>query len=165
MDLLDERQDAFERNKKALYAVITNNISKVMKSKIVAAKGCLEADKKKDPTWLLEVIDNVMLKFEKVKNKTVAVGDQMEQILRMRQRENQTNNEFQKAFTREIKVWKKHSGAEFLWGTKEDDMLNEKIEEIKAEYKSDNGGKDIPEKQLTKATELTRGIIAQQVIR
>ena len=108
------RLRALNDNKKALFSLIMVNVTKIMKSKLQGTKGFAAAETTKDVEWLLAAIDDIMLCFEKNKSAILALDDQMEKIMRMRQKETETNEDFIKSMTREMKVFKKH-GGKALW--------------------------------------------------
>ena len=66
-------------------------------------------------TWLLNALDEIMVRFEEVKPKILSLDDQMERIMKMKQGGETTNKDFLKTVTKEIKVYEKH-GGNFLWG-------------------------------------------------
>jgi hypothetical protein len=103
-----------EDNMGALFALLLENLSKLMKSKVRAKKGYTKADKDKDTLWLLKVVEDITLNFEETKPKLLAVDDQMERIMKLKQGE-ATIEDYVKMVTKELKVFEKH-GGDFLWG-------------------------------------------------
>ncbi len=93
-----------EENKNVLYALITDSIAKVMKEKLRAKKGYSNASESNDLIWLLEAMQDIMIRFEEIKPKILCMDDQMERIVRMKQGENTTNEDFLKQALKEIKV-------------------------------------------------------------
>ena len=79
-----------------------------------------------------------MIRFEEIKPKILCMDDQMEIIVRMKQGENTTNEDFLKQALKEIKVYEKHGGS-FLWGSSQEKLLAEELEKAKVEYASEQG--------------------------
>src|SRR5210317_1268682 len=119
-------------NKKALYSLVFANLSKLTRSKIQSAEGYKDASVEKDPGWLLEALDDIMIGFEKIKAPIVAMHDQLKRIMDMRQKENESNEDFVKNVMREIKVYNRH-GGKFLWGTTQDKEVSDAVEELEDE--------------------------------
>ena len=65
-----------EENKSALYALITDSITKVMKEKLCAKKGYSKAVEDTDLIWLLESMEDIMIRFEEIKPKILCMDDQ-----------------------------------------------------------------------------------------
>ena len=103
------RMENMEMNKTALYALIMNNISKIMKSKLKSKKGYEVADASNDPLWLFETLEDIMLNFEEVKPKVLAIDDQMERIMNLKQKDS-SNEDFVKTVAKELKVYEKYDG-------------------------------------------------------
>lgn len=131
------RLRALNDNKKALFSLIMVNVTKIMKSKLQGTKGFAAAETTKDVEWLLAAIDDIMLCFEKNKSAILALDDQMEKIMRMRQKETETNEDFIKSMTREMKVFKKH-GGKALWGADIEEELEDQLEEVRRAYVKEN---------------------------
>lgn len=112
VDAFVARDAALKNNVKALYALFTNNISKITKSKIQSKMGYVKANKVNDAIWLLEAIEDIMINFEETKPKTQSLDDQMERIMSLRQGE-ESNAEFIKLITKELKVYEKHGGISY----------------------------------------------------
>src|SRR5210317_2122108 len=119
-------------NKKALYSLVFANVSKLTRSKIQSAEGYKVASEEKNPGWLLEALDDIMIGFEKIKAPIVAMHDQLKRIMDMRQKENESNEDFVKNVMREIKVYNRH-GGNFLWGTTQDKEVDDTVEELEDE--------------------------------
>ena len=87
---LDESKDHRTRvkvlieNKRSLFALITNNVSQIMKSKIQSSVEYEGAKRTKDVIWLIKEIEDVMLGFEKIKAPRVSLDEQMEKIMFLR---------------------------------------------------------------------------------
>ena len=133
VDAFVAKETALKSNVKALYALITDNISKITKSKIQSKAGYTKANKANDAIWLLETIEDIMINFEETKPKTQSLDDQMERIMSLRQGE-ESNAEFIKLLTKEMKVYEKH-GGDFLWGKPMNDELDEKLSDAKKNTK------------------------------
>ena len=142
VDAYVARETTLTNNVKALYALFTNNVSKITKSKIQSRIGYVKANKANDAIWLLETIEDIMINFEETRPKTQSLDDQMERIMTLRQGE-ESNAEFIKLITKELKVYEKH-GGDYLWGKPMTDELDEKLSEVKENFKKANGGTDMP---------------------
>ena len=57
-----------------------------------------------------------MVNFEKVKPNELAIDDQMERIINLKQSESTKNDDFINLVQKEVKVLEKH-GGKFLWGS------------------------------------------------
>ena len=100
-------------NEKALYGLILGNLSKMTKSKVNSTQGHTKAERGSDLKWLLDTLDDIMIGFEKIKSPFLAREDQLEKIMRIKQKEGESNKDFINSFQREVKVYKKHSGNGF----------------------------------------------------
>jgi hypothetical protein len=125
---------ALEENKMALYALITEALSKIMKGTLRGKKGYENASENANVIWLLESLDEIMVKFEEVKPKLLSIDDQMERIMRLKQGETTTNEDFVKQVMKEVKVFEKHGGL-FLWGPAQDEDLVKRVEIQRAKIK------------------------------
>src|SRR6056300_1048521 len=139
-------------NKKALYSLVFANVSKLTRSKIQSAEGYKVASEEKNPGWLLEALDDIMIGFEKIKAPIVAMHDQLKRIMDMRQKENESNEDFVKNVMREIKVYNRH-GGKFLWGTSQDKEVDDAVEELEDEGIYDDEEIAEKKKELIKAVE------------
>jgi len=104
-----------------------------MKEKLRAKKGYSKAVEDTDLIWLLESMEDIMIMFEEIKPNIICMDDQMERIVRMKQGENTTDEDFLKQALKEIKVYEKHGGT-FLWGSSQEKLLAEELEKAKVEY-------------------------------
>lgn len=94
LDAYIARDMALKGNVKALYALIISNLTKMTKSKVQSKVGYTKANKANDATWLLEVIEDIMINFEETKPKAQSLDeDQMEKLMTLRQGE-ESNAEF-----------------------------------------------------------------------
>ena len=161
------RKRTLKGNLKALYALLTENISKMTKSKIQSKEGYTDASASKDTVWLLEVIEDVMINFEETKPKIASLDDQMEKIMVMRQG-NEANDEFIKLWNKELKVYEKH-GGDFLWGKPLNEELDDKVEEMKNEYKTETGddmdAAEVKEKKKIIKKEMKEYIVAMTLLK
>ena len=48
-------------NEKALYSLISRNLSKMTKSKVISTQGHAKAEKGSDLKWLLDTLDDIMI--------------------------------------------------------------------------------------------------------
>ena len=101
-------------NLEALYSMIFEKLTKIMKAKVQSKMGFLNAGKEKGAIWLLQTIEDIVLNFEETKPIDIALDDQMEVITNLRQ-EKMMNEDFVKIVSKEMKVYKKYRGK-YLWG-------------------------------------------------
>ena len=132
VDQYGARTQLLEDNKSALYALILDAVSKIVKSKLSNKAGYTKANENNDALWLLETLEDIMVNFEEVKPKILAIDDQMERIMRLKQGESTTNEDFLKTTMKELKIYEKHNGCNFLWGKLQDETLEEKIKHAKS---------------------------------
>ena len=125
VDAFIAREAALTNNVKALYALLANNITKMTKSKIQSKVGYIKASKDNDAVWMLEAIEYIMINFEETKPKTQSLDDQMERIMSLRQKD-ESNADFIKVLSKEMKVYEKH-GGDFLWGKPMNDELEKNL--------------------------------------
>ena len=81
-----------------------------------------------------------MINFEGVKPKTLAIDEQMERIMKLKQGQS-TNNNFLKQVRKELKVYEKHS-SDFLWGDTQYTELAEQVKNAKVMYIVENTSVD-----------------------
>ncbi len=162
VDAFVARDTALKNNVKALYALVSNNISKITKSKIQSKVGYVKANKGNDAIWLLEAIEDIMINFEETKPKTQSLDDQMERIMSLRQGQ-ESNAEFIKLIVKELKVYEKH-GGDFLWGKPMTDELDGKLSEVKEKYKKDNSGNDMPEEDVEEQRSILKKELKEYIL-
>ena len=85
VDIYCNRRAALEENKGALYAVLMDEVLKIIKLKLESNTGYTKADEMNDSVWLLESLEDIMIDFEDENPKTLAIDDQMERILTIKQ--------------------------------------------------------------------------------
>ena len=115
------RHAELEGNKGALYAVLMDGVSKIIKLKLKIKTGYSKADEAKYSVWLLKTLEDIVINFEEVKPKLLAINDQMERIMKLKQGES-TNEDFLKQVQKDLKVDEKN-GGDFLWGYAQDLFL------------------------------------------
>ena len=103
-----------EDNVGALYSLINDGLSKIMKAKVRGKQGFNKAQEEKDALWMLKTIEDITLNFEETKPKFLAIDDQMERIMKVKQGD-ATNEDYIKMVSKELKVYENH-GGDFLWG-------------------------------------------------
>ena len=113
VEIYGDRRAALEVNKGGLYAVLMDGVLNIIKSKLKSKTGYSKADEVNDSVWLLETLEDIMINFEEVKPKPLAIDDQMERIMKIKQGEF-TNEDFLKQVQKYLKVYEKH-GGDFLW--------------------------------------------------
>ena len=111
---------ALEENKVALFSLMTNVISKIMKRRLRGNEVYRAAEDKGDVLWLFNALDEIVVRFEEVvKPKTLSIDDQMERIMKMKQVGSTTNEDFIK------KYFEKSEG---LWETRRRLLVGKGIE-------------------------------------
>ena len=83
-----------------------------MRAKVKSKQGYTNAEKRKDIVWLLKAIEDIILSFEETKSKLLAINDEMEIIMKLKQG-NTINEDFIKTVSTELKKYEKH-GSYFL---------------------------------------------------
>lgn len=81
-----EYEKILKENKRSLFALLLNNVSQMMKSKLQSVIEYKSAKKTKDVIWLLKEIEDVMISFEKIKAPGVSLDEQMGKIMLLRQK-------------------------------------------------------------------------------
>jgi hypothetical protein len=132
VDRYGTRCAALQENKGALYAVVMDGVSKIIKSKLRSKTGYSKADETNNVMWLLGNLEDIMVNFEEVKPKILAIDDQMERIMKLKQGES-TNEDFLKQVMKELKVYEKH-GGDFLWGSAQEKALDERVADAKIKF-------------------------------
>ena len=168
VDRYAARTMALEENKAALYALMTDAISKIMKSRLRGKVGYQSAEEKSNLKWLLNAMDEIMVRFEEVKPKILSLDDQMERIMKLKQGGETSNEDFLKTVTKEVKVYEKH-GGNFLWGPTQEEQLAERVAIKKEKYKRLNKKEmDADEEKETEVVEtrkLKERILAMTVLK
>ena len=118
VDRYGDRRTDLEENKGALYEVLMDGVSKITKLKLKSKTGYTKEDEVNDSVWIPETLEDIMINFEDVKPKTLAIDDQMERIMKLKQGDS-TNENFLKQVQTDLKVYEKH-GSDFLWGDAQD---------------------------------------------
>jgi hypothetical protein len=167
VDRYGTRCAALEENKEALYAVVIEGVSKIIKSKLKSKAGYSAAEEANDSLWLLGSLEDIMINFEEVKPKILAIDDQMERIMRLKQGES-TNEDFLKQVIKELKVYEKH-GGDFLWGNAQDSELVNRVTSAKARYGVANTNADgtpaaMPEAQVKEHTAIAKKALKEEIV-
>jgi len=105
-----DRLIKLEENKSALFALITNGVSKITKSRLKEKLGYESAERASKVVWLLESLENIMVNFEDCKPRTRGMDDRLERIIKSKQGENTLNGDFLREMAKEIKVYVKYGG-------------------------------------------------------
>ena len=157
----------FKRNKGALFAFIMNNVSKITKGKLKSNVCFSKKETEGDLIWLLEALDDIVVKFEKVKPRVLSLDDQLERVMTMRQSERMNNDDFINLMKKEVDIYEKHGGR-FLWADKEDKEVETRLKEFE-KLKADNKQKvAASEKESEKEriqTEIKEKILAMAIIK
>lgn len=148
-------------NKEALYALIIENLSSLTKSKIRSKKGFKKAEEDTDPIWLLTQLEDIMVRFEEVKPKTIAIDEQMHRIMTLKQAD-ATNEDFVKLVIKELKVYEKH-GGDFLWGEDQKKRLAKDLEEAMRAYKEENKV-EMPSDQQAEQTRVIKKQLKEEIM-
>ena len=110
-----------ENNKSALFTLVNDSITKILKAKLKSKAGYVKAEESSNVEWLFEALEDVMVNFEDVKPKVLAMDDQLERIMKLRQGST-SNEDFIKLIQKELKLFEKHGGS-FLWGKTQEEQL------------------------------------------
>ena len=161
VDRYGSRTNALTDNLSALYALIMDWVSKMIKSKVKSKKGYASAAKDNDVVWLLGILEDIMINFEEDKPKILAIDDQMERIMRLKQGDT-TNDDFVKMCQKELKIYEKH-GGDFLWGTVQKEALVDLVDEQKEQFREENST-DMTEIEENEARKLTKGFLKDEII-
>ena len=133
-----KRVGTLEENKSATFALIVNKISEITKYKLKSNAECLEKELESDVIWLIESLDGIMVNFEDAKPNEIATEEQMERIVKLKQGENVSNENFIKLEQKEVKVYEKH-GGKFMWGDRQQDEFGTALKEELEVYKIKKG--------------------------
>ena len=127
-DVYADRLINLENNKTALFALLYQNVTKIMRAKLKSKKGYHDAEASSNVEWMINTFDDIMSNFEEITPNILSLDDQMERIMKIRQG-NLSNKDFIKVIQKEIKIYEKHGGS-FLWGKKQDERLAAQITDI-----------------------------------
>ena len=106
--------ELLNENKGSLFSLMMNNISKIVKEKLRSKAEFKAKEERGDKIWLMNSLDDIIVKFEQVKPNTLSLDDQLEKIMSMRQKESTSNEDFIKMVKRELDILEKHGGT-LLW--------------------------------------------------
>ena len=157
-----DRENQLKRNKHALFALIKDGVSKMIRSKLKSKYEFTKSEVNGDVLWLLEALDDIMLNFENNKPNILALDDQNERIAKLRQKESMGNEVFIKLIQKELKVLEKHGGS-YLWGTDQEKEKDQMMNNVLNEYKQTNN-KEMPEKDKSDELARIKGIIQEKII-
>ena len=129
VDNYGHRMMCLDENLSAMYALVMDHVSKMIKAKVRSRKGHISAAEDNDIVWLLSALEDIMIKFEEDKPVTLAIDDQMEHIMKLKQGD-ATHEDFIKLYMKELKIYEKH-GGDFLWGKIQQESLIELVKEQK----------------------------------
>ena len=85
VDRYGDRRTSLEGGKGAMYALLMDGVSKIIKSKLKSKTWYTKADEVNDSVWLLETLEDIMINFEDVRPKALAIDDQMERTIKLKQ--------------------------------------------------------------------------------
>ena len=120
--------DLLKENKGSLFSLMVNNVSKITKGKLKSKTEFKTKEDQGDVIWLMESLDDIIVKFEKVKPNTLSLDDQLERIMTMRQNDSTSNEDFIKMIKKEVDIFEKHGGT-FLWTENEEKKLTRQLED------------------------------------
>ena len=128
-----------------------DRVLNIINSKLRSNTGYTKADELDGSLWLLETLEDIMINFEDVNPKTLAINDRMERIMILKQGES-ANKDFLKQVQKELKVSDKY-GDDFLWGDAQDTELTERVQNAKFLYgmantSVDSTGTTMPENEV-----------------
>lgn len=130
-----KRKKVRDENMRSAYTLIFAKISKINRSKVMAKEGYADKNRNMDLLWLLGCLEDIMTKFEKIKPPELAMEDQMIRMAGLKQKDDESNEDFVKLITKEIKLYEKH-GGQYLWCDKHDEELKKKVKEANESWKS-----------------------------
>jgi hypothetical protein len=159
------RKDDLEANVAAMYQLIMSNVSSTMRNKIKATSGHLEASQKKDLVWLTSVLDDIVSGYEEgVAPAELALDDALEQIFKMRQKKDETNEAFVKTMLRAIKAYERRGGP-FLWTPAKEKELKAAMVEAKSDFvAASSAGAAMTREQEDDARRIKRKTIKERSI-
>jgi hypothetical protein len=137
VDRYGQQISMLEDNMGALFSLLSDSVSKIMRAKVKSKQGYTNAEKRKDAVWLLKAMEDIILNFEETKPKLLAIDDQMETIMKLKQG-NTTNEDFIKTVSKELKVYEKH-GGDFLWGKTQEQAMALRMKIATAEHEKSKG--------------------------
>ena len=154
----------FKRNKGALFALIMNNVSKITKGKLKSNTCFSKKDTEGDLIWLLEALDDIVVKFKTVKPRFLSLDDQLERIMTMRQSERMNNHDFLNLMKKEVDIYEKHGGR-FLWADKEVETRLKEFVKLKADNKQKVIASEKESEKERIQTEIKEKILAMVIIK
>ena len=150
-----------DTNKKSLYSLIAQSLSKLVKGKLQTMEGYKGAETKKDVMWLMAGLDDIMSNFEQNRHPVLAVDDLNEKIMRMKQKEEETNKDFVKSMLREMKQLERHTGGVgLLWGKSQQKELEEQIDFFETKFLVPDNGYE--EEQLSEDIKIAKKKLADK---
>ena len=102
--------DLLNENKVSLFSFMVNNVSKITKGKLKSKADFKVKEEQGDVIWLMESLDDIIVKFERVKPNILSLDDQLERIMLLRQNESTSNEDFIKMVKKEVDIFEKHGG-------------------------------------------------------
>eukprot|EP00557_Chaetoceros_sp_GSL56_P004583 CAMPEP_0176503500 /NCGR_PEP_ID=MMETSP0200_2-20121128/15397_1 /TAXON_ID=947934 /ORGANISM="Chaetoceros sp., Strain GSL56" /LENGTH=435 /DNA_ID=CAMNT_0017902797 /DNA_START=426 /DNA_END=1731 /DNA_ORIENTATION=- len=160
IDRYGNRIEALKGNKEALYSLVIESLSPMIKSKLKGKQGFSKAEEDTNPTWLLTQLEDIMVRFEEIKPKLMAIDDQMHRIMNLRQGDS-TNEEFVKLVAKELKVYEKH-GGEFLWGMKQRKDVETRLKDALEKY-LDLNGVIMPDDMINEQTRIIKKQLREEI--
>ena len=150
-----------------MYAVLMDVVSKIIKSNLKIKTGYTKADEVNNSVWLLVTLEDIMINFEDVKPKMLAIDDQMGRIMKLKQGES-TNGDLLKQVQKELKVYKKH-GGDLLWGYAQDTELAERVQNANFTYgvantSADGTGTTMPEEEVKETNSIAKKALKEKIV-
>ena len=155
------REDALKENSSAFFSLITELVSKITKSKLKSKTGFTDSERNSNIVWLLETLEDIILNFEDITPKILALDDQLERIIKLRQG-SQDNEDYLKQVKKEIKIYEKHGGS-FLWGKYQQDTLEKTMDKLKKDKES-NGGVAYTADELTELKKIETEKLKEEIV-
>ena len=134
--MYEDRSAELEGNKGAIYALLMDGVLKIIKSKLKSKTRYLKADEANDYVWLLDALEDIMIKNKEVKPKNLEIDEHMVCIMKLKQGES-TNEDVLNQVQKELDAYKKHGGA-FLWGDAQDTELARQVQNENFTYGVEN---------------------------
>ena len=160
------REDLLMEGKKSLFALVMDGVSKIIRSKLLGMSEFKKSETDGDVVWLLESLEDIMMKFEHNKPNILALDDQNERIARLKQKENVGNDDFVKIVQKEISVYEKHGGL-YLWGKEQQNEVSAMMTKVSAKHLESKGKpmtKELKSEHKLRLTNIVKEKIAAMTI-
>ena len=151
-----------EQNKTALYSLLLANVSTITLGKVKAKDGFSTAAATTDPLWLLTTLEDVMVNFEDEKKAVLALDDQVERIVTLKQGDS-SNEDFVKLATKEMTIYAKR-GTVYLWSKAYNDRLSKEIQAENQNHKNATSGTSLTDPELKIVRVRLQKVIQEEIM-